>query len=310
MFVHNAPIRLELRGVELGRFSSTRCVLTGNLHEVGYEYARHLLQSLLGWLPSDGALFVQSLRAEEPLAQVLESQWIREKALVVDNRTPYQRRRISLPATYSEYLQALPKRRRKDLCKTSKRFRERCDQWQLRVGVSESDVVAMLREIEPISKKTYQARKLGLGIGSDGYFANQLKMAARRGIARCYVLEVNGFVVAWRLGVLWNKVYASNHVGYDPEWSSLHPGVVMQLESLRELIEVSTAETVDFGPGDNAVKRKLSNSSVLERSLYVLPRSWGGVARAVSMRAVESVGKVGRAVESRLHNSARPGLRR
>ena len=61
---------------------------------------------------------------------------------------------------------------------------------------SEKDVEAMLPELEKLSAKTYQAKMLGLGITPGGVIEQQLRFAARKGMARVHLLRVDGQLIS------------------------------------------------------------------------------------------------------------------
>lgn len=287
LFVHDGEV-----GIGFGQSASLavkirRHVLVGSFAERPPVDWSAVMRALTDLIPSDGAVFLLGVVREEGLGQALTSGALRHSFFVCEHGPEYARRLCVLGASLDDYLASLPAKSRQDLRRSLRRFESNFSgRLEFSTHCSVDEVTDFINRVAVVSKRTYQARQLGLGIVADSYIGNKVIEGARRGYARCYLLTVDGQPVAWRVGFLFNAVYSSHHVGYDPDFEKWHPGVVLHLHSVRDLSGNGVgAHTLDMLYGDNEFKRKASNLSRIERNYYLFPRTPRGWATSFALRS-------------------------
>lgn len=97
------------------------------------------------------------------------------------------------------------------------------------------------------------------------------------------MLEVDGQVAAWALGLVCRGTFLRRHVGYDPGRVRVFPGVVLELERIRYLTDCGNVQVIDLMCGDNDVKKRISNEGWFERSYYLFPRTFSGTSRCLAL---------------------------
>lgn len=278
-FVHEGQIDFDLGELSFGRSRVRRHVLTGNfgatITEDEWERIFEVLPVRLG---PHGVCFLLGVVESEPLECVLSRPAFRRNWRVVAHGPAYERRSCTLGHGLDEYLAVLPSGHRQDLRRSLRRFeREFAGRHECRVFTSEREVERFLDLVEPLSRLGYQARLRGLAITRRGHVGVKALEGARRGYTRCYLLVVDGRPIAWRIGYLYRGVFCSHHIGYDSEFERWHPGVVMHLESVRDLSRPEVgAHTLDLLYGDNDFKRKAADRSRRERNYFLFPRTLRG----------------------------------
>lgn len=111
-----------------------------------------------------------------------------------------------------------------------------------------------------VSKKTYQEKLLGAGIPTSENFIRKAESLAAENRLRAYILFDGERPVAYlylpvRDGVL---IYA--YLGYDPDYSRMSVGTVLQWLSLQELFREECFRYFDFTEGESEHKRLFSTN--------------------------------------------------
>ena len=135
-----------------------------------------------------------------------------------------------------------------------------------------------------ISQRTYQHRLLNLGFENSPEQVIELHTAASGGWLRAYVLWIDDTPVAFNIGYHHGHTFYGHHMGYDPQFSKLQPGIFLLAEIVSELLSKNIYR-LDFLSGDSLFKRRLSNTSRKERHYYLIPRGWPSTAYALSLSA-------------------------
>lgn len=287
LFVHDGQVDIGFGSTAVCAVKIRRHVLVGNFPESPPVDWSAAMNALAEMMPSNGAAFLLGVVRDEGLGQALVSGALKRSFFVCEHGAEYARRLCVLGNSLDEYLASLPAKSRQDLRRSIRRFESNfAGRFEFSTSCSTAEVTDFLNRVEAVSKRTYQARQHGLGIVADSYIGNKVIEGALRGYARCYLLTVDGQPVAWRIGFLFNEVYASHHVGYDPDFEKWHPGVVLHLHSVRDLSEnFMGVHTLDMLYGDNDFKRKASNLSRIERNYYLFPRTPRGWATSFALRS-------------------------
>ncbi|WP_421621970.1 GNAT family N-acetyltransferase [Alkalilimnicola ehrlichii] len=285
VYVHNGAVRFLLGGVSLGHVSVRRHVVHGNLPEVTAAECARILAALRGQINPKGVVFLIGVVKGEPLWEALSSKSVASRFYCLQSGSTDRRRLIRLGQGYDAYLASLPKRKRKDLRRSERRFDEAFgDRWCLATYETPEELRRFIELVEPVSERTYQHRLLGLGIKRGGWIERQVMAGAQLGYSRCYALFVGDELVSWRVGFCFNGVYYSHHVGYDPEWSECRPGIVMHLKVIRDICErTKDLQEIDLLHGDNPAKAKLSNAWRDEAKFYLFPKTARGCCLFVAL---------------------------
>ena len=294
-FVYDGQVDFDIGELSVGRSIIRRHVLVGNfdsaITEVEWTAIFGALASQAG--PRD-AYFLLGVLEQETLERALSRPEVRRHFLVAPHGPLYERRLCALQGSLDGYLASLPSGRRQDLKRSLRRFERQFDsRYAYEVFTEQGEIRGFLEAVEPLSRRTYQARLRGLAITRQGHVATKLAEGARRGYARCYLLRIDGQPVAWRIGYLYKGVYYSHYVGYDPDFDKWHPGVVLHLHSVRDLSDPRVgAHTLDMLYGDNDFKRKAANRSRRERNYYVFPRNVRGRLNFAALSGANRVSKI------------------
>jgi hypothetical protein len=277
-FVHDGQIDFDFGEFTLASTAVRRHVVVGNFSNLSVADWTGVYAALRDRLAPNAAVFLLGVVSGEPLEQAISQSQVRSRYRALRHGPSYQRRLCTLGASLEAYLAGLPSGRRQDLRRSLRRFdKEFQGRYEVRVLTQEQELMAMLEAVEPVSRRTYQARLRGLALSRHGHSGREVIEGAKRGFARCYLLSVDGSPVAWRVGFLYKGVYCSHHVGYDPDFEAWHPGVVMHMKSIEDLSQACVgARFLDMLYGDNDFKRKAASLSRTESNYYLFPRTIRG----------------------------------
>lgn len=277
-FLHDGQIDFDLGELTFASTRVRRYVLVGNFTTLSVADWNRVFEALHTQLASNAVVFLMGVVAGEALEQALAGSSIRRRFLVSRHGPSYERRMCRLGADLEAYLSGLISGRRQDLRRSLRRFeREFEGRFDFRSHTEIGELEAMFDAIDPVSARTYQARLRGLSLSRYNHSGREVIEGAKRKIARCYLLSVDGMPVAWRIGFLYRGIYCSHHIGYDPDFERWHPGVVLHLKSIADLSEnVGGVRILDMLYGDNEFKRKASNLSRTEAHYYLFPRTVRG----------------------------------
>jgi CelD/BcsL family acetyltransferase involved in cellulose biosynthesis len=103
---------------------------------------------------------------------------------------------------------------------------------------------------------------------------------AERGLFRSFVLRVNDTPCAFLFGFQSRGVYYVNSLGYDAAFSRYSPGIAIVFLALQALFDEDRPRLVSLGSGDAEYKRRLSNASFDEGTLFLLRRTESNRLRA------------------------------
>ena len=282
LFVHDGVVTLNLGEVAFGRVSVRRHVLVGNFGDSQERDWLGALTKLADCVGANAAIFLLGVVNNESLERVLSNRVVRSRFVILQQGPSYKRRLCDISAGFEAYLASLVAKSRQSMKRSVRRFEVNFDGNNAFEVFSElADIQQFLKIVEPISRKTYQGRMLGLALTADGHIGTKIIEGAIRGNVRCFLLSVRGAPVAWRVGFLSGSTFYSHHVGFDPSYEEWHPGVVMHMYSVRHLAASNPCvQTMDLLYGDNDFKRRASNLSRDETNYYLFPRRPRGILTA------------------------------
>ncbi|PLW81524.1 GNAT family N-acetyltransferase [Kineobactrum sediminis] len=300
LFVHKGRLSFSIGELTIGSLSVLRHVLVGNFTGISRNSWLEAIQALCNGLTARSAVFLLGVVDGEELDAALLSPELQNRLLVLQQGPVYQRRMCKLGTSLEEYLQGLSSKSRQDVKRSLRRFQnEYQGRFSLSVYSSASEVATFLDTVEPVSRRTYQGKLLGLAIDKKGHIGHKALQGAKLGYTLCLLLTVDDKPIAWRIGFLYQNVFYSHHIGFEPELRRFHPGVVMHLETIRYLSESHPEiDILDMLYGDNDFKRKVGNSTRQERNIYLFQKNLYGRFAWVLLRSCNFVSqKAGAALE-------------
>lgn len=156
-----------------------------------------------------------------------------------------------------------------------------------------SEIDELFAVTERIAKASYQ-RGLGVGFMNDASTRLQLSLGARKGWLRSYVLYLDSEPVAFQLGIQYRNGFFVRGKAYDPKFAHIRPGQYLFQYMLEEFTEEGAIELWDFGIGDAAYKRELSNTSWEEVSTVVFAPGIKGILLNCVYTSIRKIDAFGR----------------
>ena len=161
---------------------------------------------------------------------------------------------INLPETFDEYLARLSAKLRQTVKRKMRKLEQEL-KWEFQVVQRLDQVETFLRDSETVSRLTYQWN-VGDRLCNDAATRRAYIRRATSGHLRCYIAYASGKPSAFLQGEFIDSIYYYETPGYDPQYSKLSPGLVLLMWAIRDLIEETSCEIFDFGPGGNMVDYK------------------------------------------------------
>lgn len=179
---------------------------------------------------------------------------------------------IRLKGTFDEYMQKFSSKTRKNRLREIKKLRDRGDMQFIRV-TDVKDVESFMKDAGAISEKTWQHKRLGWGLAAWGLnsITANMKFMAEKGWLRSYLLKLGDVPVAFILGQQYRGRYYHGVIGFDPEYSNLSVGTVLQLLTLEDLFGENPPDVYDLGTHAD-YKEYFSNESYPERIVWLFRR--------------------------------------
>jgi CelD/BcsL family acetyltransferase involved in cellulose biosynthesis len=184
--------------------------------------------------------------------------------------------RIQMVPSYDEWLKSLPRKRRQNLSWQVRKFNRSVEGpvtlWAVNSEENVCSYLDMLNRLYPV---TWQAKNFGKWkrnrINEIEYFTS----VAQTGSLRAYMLMDGNRAVAFLIGFQYAGTYYYEEIGYDPDYSHLGPGNVLNTLFIEDLYKTETPMLLDFGFGENTYKKVLSNLEVdADRLSLVKDKKW------------------------------------
>lgn len=182
---------------------------------------------------------------------------------------------ISLPDTMDQLYGRYSPKNRSNLRRLNNRL-EKAYPGQVKVMTytKQDEVQKAIDAMAVISAQTYQTQLDG-GFVDNDYTRDMLKLAAKQGWLRAYVLFIGEEPSAFELALRYGKSYFGLYTGFDPKWKQFRVGTVLFLNFLESICGDPKASFFDFGFGDAEYKRLYSDRCWDESSVYVFaPRMY------------------------------------
>jgi len=232
------------------------------------ENTASLVKAIVGCLrrgDADIAMFHQA-EANSPLyryALDAPGMWCRDHTHV-----PAPHHFMTLSGDFEEVLQRLSKQHRSQLRGINRKFPAAFEGLvDIRCFRGCDELEQVIPQIEEIAKKTYQ-RGLSVGFKDTPVVRERLRLSARKGWLRAYVLYVKGRPCSFWIGTVNDGTFCSDYLAFDPEFSEHSPGTYLQLHVIEDLCRTGVRD-IDFGAGPARYKERFGNLIRMESNLYV-----------------------------------------
>lgn len=190
---------------------------------------------------------------------------------VVDAVRPWHL--LDLAPSYEEYLKTMGSKARANLRRDVRKFGERASGAVAARRVTEAAQVSwFLERAAAVSRRSWQQRSLGIGIGCDGSWCKRFEDLATRRILRAYILEAGETPCAFVIGYQYRGIFHYAEVGFDETYAEFSPGKVLLSLMLEDLHTHDAPQTVNFGVGDAVYKRRFANRERSDLSCLIMRR--------------------------------------
>lgn len=199
---------------------------------------------------------------------------------LVGARQDYARHYIAMSGSYEDYLARFSGKTRSTLKRKARKLESEVGEgFAITEYRSPAEIERFLDRALPLSAKTYQARLLDAGLPSGSAARSEMLSLAEQGRMRAYLLEGSRDPIAYLLLPVHGTTVVYAHLGYDPAWSRLSPGTVLQMAALERLFDEQRYTYFDFTEGDGAHKAMFGTG-------HIRCASFGLLAPTIANRAL------------------------
>jgi CelD/BcsL family acetyltransferase involved in cellulose biosynthesis len=178
--------------------------------------------------------------------------------------------------------------------KQKKLIKEFAGDVRIRCFREAGEVDTMIDDLERVARKSYQ-RGLGVGFQDTPAVRSQLRLKAKRGWLRGYILYVTGKPSAFWVGDVNEGTFGSDYLAYDAELGKYSPGMFLIYKVIEGFCagngDGDRVTALDFATGHAQYKQLLSNQGWLESSAYIFAPSLKGVSINVARSLIEGTGQ-------------------
>lgn len=212
-------------------------------------------------------------------------------------RQRYTRYHADLTQGFEAYLAGFSTKTRGTLLRKCRRFAERSGGTiDIRTYRTAEEFEAFFDHARRVSRATYQERLLEAGLPNDK--AAMLALAARDEL-RAFLLFLDGEPIAYLYLPTHGKTLLYAHLGFDPRFSDLSPGSVLQLEAMRLLMEEGRFSRLDFSEGDGQHKRLFASGGVPCVDLLLLRPTVGNLTWLAALDSFDLLVATGKRIADR-----------
>ena len=208
--------------------------------------------------------------------------------------------RLRVPPSFADWQSARPRREHEDTKRYDKCMRrEFGDAVRVEIvdGVSGTDRAADVAE--QIARKSYQ-RGIGTGFRDSDRVRARWRAGAAQGALDMRLLWLGEQPVAFSSGFAFDGTLWLEHLGYDPAFRRVRPGMFLLLRLIEDLAGRGNIHTIDFGIGDSDYKRRLCDESCETVSVYLFAPTLRGLWLNTLRATASGLGRAGRATLGRL----------
>ncbi len=248
-----------------------------------------------GWL-------LRSLPAERlPAIAASMAGWL------VTVRQAYPRHYIAMEGQgFDDWWQGFSSKTRSTLSRKARRLADQFDGgFAVRSYRTSDEVAEFMAAAGALSARTYQARLMQAGLPAGEADVAEAVAAAAVDKVRAFLLFAGGRAIAYLYLPVERGVLVYAHLGYDPDFADLSPGIVLHVEALRLLYDEGGFRAFDFTEGDGAHKAQFGRASVSCVDVLLLRPTLRNRAALAAMRGVDALAAWGKGALDRMGLRAR-----
>jgi hypothetical protein len=264
--------------------------LMGTVDDISARRLMQYLWSLLGSGETDAVIFNQ-LHEDSPLLRVLLKDgprwWCEKKPTWTTHWS------MDLPKHQGVMLKSMRKNHRK---RTIKKQRELELAFPGNVSWrwydNFDDIPGLCNRLEKAAACTYQ-RGLSVGFENNEEYRERFALFARRKQLRAQLLEIEGRICAFMIGVIYKGVFHATETGYQPNLRKFEVGTLCFIRTIDELAEEGVKK-LDFGLGDAIYKHRFGDQNWRGATVRMFaPNAKGAVLRSVlgASKAIDGAAK-------------------
>lgn len=296
-------LRFGYLNLKVGKARSLVIVYGGCLGLWNPEVAALASKELVDTLRRKEVVLVSfnSLAEESPLMHSIRQGLIVHRPRRFDS--PNRHWRMEVPASLEDFLKKLRSKQRNNVRRERRLFEEKYgENSEFQCFTEEESVAGLMEDIEHVASGSYH-RRLGFGFMNNEETLNLMRLRARQGRLRTYVLYIDGISVAFWQGTAVNGTLYLGSTAYDNRISDCKPGKLVLQLMVEDLASNTDIREVDFGFGDAYYKKQFGDYSWEEISVTVFGTSIRGLyfavleigsakANALALRILNRVGGV------------------
>jgi CelD/BcsL family acetyltransferase involved in cellulose biosynthesis len=233
----------------------------------------------------------------------------RQPSAVLYSPRQYRRFSTDLTGDFEQYVAKFSGKTRSTLKRKLRKFTEASggaiDWREYRTAPQIDAFFPLARQV---SSKTYQERLLSAGLPGDEAFVDAARAGAQADNVRAYLLFLNGEPISYLFCPVAHGVVVYDHLGYDPGYSALSPGTVLQTLALQALFAERRFTLFDFTEGEGQHKEMFATHSRLCADVYVVTRRLAPLSIVMLHRVTDKASAAAGALLDRLE--LRAGARR
>jgi len=198
-----------------------------------------------------------------------------QNEVIVYNLSSYEHHYVDTQISFEEYQKKFKSKTRSTLKKkVNKFFQDDPGRSYFRKFRIAEEIDSFVKLASVVSAKTYQHRLFGRGIPDNLDFCLRARRLADLGFLRGYLLYFDGKPIAYTYAPTVNEgVLLYDYNGYDPDYSNLSPGTVLQYKIIEDLCSDPAVKVYDLCTGEDEAKRLFSTGSRYCADILVLRKS-------------------------------------
>lgn len=206
--------------------------------------------------------------------------------MVLGGVQQYRRHYIHMTGSFDDYLARFSSKTRSTLRRKHRKLTKDIGGKAEFREYRTPDEIDQFRDLAlPLSRRTYQAKSLDAGLPEDDAAHALRRTLAAQDRVRAYLLCVDGKPVSYLYLPIEGETISYAFLGYDPDYSRLSPGTVLQLEALDRLFAEGRFRYFDFTEGEGAHKAMFGTDSVEACSFFLLK---GAAANKMLLKSVDA----------------------
>lgn len=176
---------------------------------------------------------------------------------------------VELVGSFSDYLGRRSAKSRYNLKRAIKLLRDANAGPILEIVTDAADMARFHRTAVAISKVTYQAKLLQVGLPDTPQFLAAMEAKAQRGEARGYLLKDQGEAIAFAWCTAAGRRMTYDVIGYLPQRAAASPGTVLLALIIEDLFALNRYDMFDFGVGESFYKSAFATNHLDYADAYM-----------------------------------------